>query len=69
MTARVAPRRRRLNPASVWARLQIAPAFATRRPSWPAPRELFGESLPELFLAGAVVAAVVSAVLALNGAG
>ena len=31
------------------------------------PRELFGESLPELVLLGAVVAAVVSAVLALNG--
>jgi hypothetical protein len=33
------------------------------------PRELFGESLPELFLVAAVVAAVVSAVLALNGVG
>ena len=33
------------------------------------PRELFGESLPELLLVTAVVAAVVSAVLALNGAG
>jgi hypothetical protein len=32
------------------------------------PRELFGESLPELLLLTAVVAAVVSAVLALNGA-
>jgi hypothetical protein len=31
------------------------------------PRELFGESLPELLLLTAVVAAVVSAVLALNG--
>ena len=33
------------------------------------PRELFGESLPELLLVTAVVAAVASAVLALNGAG
>ncbi len=33
------------------------------------PRELFGESLPELLLLSAVVAAVVSGVLALNGAG
>jgi hypothetical protein len=31
------------------------------------PRELFGESLPELLLLTAVVAAVISAVLALNG--
>ena len=31
------------------------------------PRELFGESIPELLLVTAVVAAVVSAVLALNG--
>jgi hypothetical protein len=31
------------------------------------PREMFGESLPELLLLTAVVAAVVSAVLALNG--
>lgn len=30
------------------------------------PRELFGESLPELLLVSAVVAAVVSAVVALN---
>jgi hypothetical protein len=35
----------------------------------PRSRELFGESLPELLLVVAVVAAVVSAVLALNGAG
>ena len=33
------------------------------------PQELFGESLPELLLVAAVVGAVVSAVLALNGAG
>jgi hypothetical protein len=33
------------------------------------PRELFGESLPELLLFTAVVAAVVSAVVALGGAG
>jgi hypothetical protein len=33
------------------------------------PRELFGESLPELLLVTAVVAAVVSAVFALNGVG
>ena len=33
------------------------------------PRELFGESLPELLLVTAVVAAVVSGVFALNGAG
>ena len=33
------------------------------------PRELFGESIPELLLVTAVVAAVISAVLALNGAG
>jgi hypothetical protein len=33
------------------------------------PHELFGESVPELLLVVAVVAAVVSAVLALNGAG
>ena len=31
------------------------------------PRELFGESLPELLLLTAVVAAVVSAVFLLNG--
>ena len=31
------------------------------------PRELFGESLPELLLLTAVVAAVVSGVLALTG--
>jgi hypothetical protein len=31
------------------------------------PRELFGESIPELLLVTAVVAAVVSAVFALNG--
>jgi hypothetical protein len=31
------------------------------------PRELFGESLPELLLVTAVVAAVVSAALALAG--
>jgi hypothetical protein len=31
------------------------------------PREMFGESLPELLLFTAVVAAVVSAVAALNG--
>jgi len=33
------------------------------------PKELFGESLPELLLVTAVVAAVVSGVLALNGVG
>ena len=33
------------------------------------PRELFGESLPELLLLTAVVAAVVSALVALNGGG
>jgi len=33
------------------------------------PRELFGESLPELLLLTAVLTAVVSAVLALDGAG
>ena len=33
------------------------------------PRELFGESLPELLLATAVVAAVISGVVALSGAG
>ncbi len=33
------------------------------------PRELFGESLPELLLLTAVVAAVVSAVVVLSGAG
>jgi hypothetical protein len=32
------------------------------------PRELFGDSLPELLLVTAVVAAVVSALFALNGA-
>ena len=32
------------------------------------PRVLFGESIPELLLVTAVVAAVVSGVLALNGA-
>ncbi len=53
MTTRVAPRRRLPRPASALAH----------------PRELFGESLPELLLVVAVVAAVVSAVLALNGAG
>ena len=35
----------------------------------PRPRELFGESIPELLLVTAVVTAVVSGVLALNGAG
>jgi hypothetical protein len=46
---------------------------ARRRLSRPAakvlarPRELFGESLPELLLLVAVVAAVVSAVLGLDG--
>ena len=45
-----------------------------RRPARPTvdalagPRELFGESLPELLLFTAVLAAVVSAVLGLNGA-
>jgi len=45
-----------------------------RRPAGPAaktlarPWELFGESLPELLLVTAVLGAVVSAVLALNGA-
>ena len=45
-----------------------------RRPARPMadvlarPRELFGESLPELLLVAAVVAAVVSGVLTLNGA-
>ncbi len=53
MTTRVAPRRRLPRPARVLA--------------WP--RELFGESLPELLLVVAVIAAVVSAVVALNGAG
>jgi hypothetical protein len=44
-----------------------------RRPARPAvggfarPRDLFGESLPELLLLTAVIAAVVSAVLALSG--
>lgn len=33
------------------------------------PRELFGESIPELLLVTAVVAAVVSGVFALNGVG
>lgn len=33
------------------------------------PRELFGESIPELLLVTLVVAAVVSGVLALNGVG
>lgn len=33
------------------------------------PRELFGESLPELALLTAVVTAVVSVLVALNGAG
>jgi len=33
------------------------------------PRELFGDSLPELLLVTAVLAAVVSAVLTLNNAG
>jgi hypothetical protein len=53
MSARVPARRRLPRPANVLAR----------------PREMFGESLPELFLVAAVIAAVVSAVLALNGAG
>jgi hypothetical protein len=52
MTSRVAPRRR----------LLPRPAVAL-----PRPRELIGDSFPELFLVVAVVAAVVSAVLALNG--
>lgn len=34
-----------------------------------APRELFGESLPELLLVTAIVVAVVGGVLALNGVG
>ena len=33
------------------------------------PQELFGESLPELLLATAVLAAVISGVVALSGAG
>jgi hypothetical protein len=33
------------------------------------PREVFGDSLPEFLLVTAVVAAVVSALFALNGAG
>ena len=33
------------------------------------PRELFGESLPELLLLLAVVAAVISGVVSLNGVG
>lgn len=33
------------------------------------PRELLGESIPELLLLTAVVAAVVSALVALNGGG
>lgn len=47
----------------------------SRRPARPLanalarPRELFGESLPELLLVTAVVVAIVSGVLALNGAG
>jgi len=53
MSVQVALRRRLPRPASVLAR----------------PRELFGESLPELLLVAAVIAAVVSAVFALNGAG
>ena len=66
MNARVAFGRRLSRPAGkVLGRPQIAPAFARRRPSWPAPRELFGESLPELLLLTAVVAAVVSGLLAL----
>lgn len=46
-----------------------------RRPARPLanalarPTELFGESLPELLLLTAVVVAVVSGLLALNGAG
>jgi hypothetical protein len=52
MTSRLAPRRRLLpRPASLLT----------------APRELFGESFPELFLVIAVVAAVVTGLLALNG--
>ena len=45
------------------------------RPARPAakvlerPRELFGESLPELVLFSAVLAAVASAAVALSGAG
>jgi hypothetical protein len=42
---------------------------ALRRRLPRAANELFGESLPELFLVGAVVAAVISALVALNGAG
>jgi len=44
-----------------------------RRPARPRadvlarPRELFGESLPELLLVAAVVAAVVSGLFSLNG--
>ena len=44
-------------------------AAAPCRKALARPRELFGESLPELLLLTAVVAAVVSAVFALNGAG
>ena len=55
MTTRII---RRLEPA------RMAAANALARP-----RELFGESLPELLLVTAVVAAVVSAVFVLNGVG
>jgi hypothetical protein len=53
--------------------LDMTAKFTRRRLSRPAakvlarPRELFGESLPELLLLVAVVAAVVSAVLGLDG--
>lgn len=51
----------------------MATKLAARKLSRPAakvlarPRELFGESLPELLLLVAVVVAVVSAVLGLDG--
>ena len=53
----------------------MATRTRTRKPARAAtsalarPRELFGESLPELLLLTAVVAAVVSALFALNGVG
>jgi hypothetical protein len=52
--------------------LEMTAKSVRRRLSRPAkvlarPRELFGESLPELLLLVAVVAAVVSAVLGLDG--
>jgi hypothetical protein len=70
------PMKRVLNgiPKTHQKEMDMSARILGRRLSRPAakvlarPRELFGESLPELLLVTAVVAAVISAVFTLNGA-